>query len=130
MVLIFFLSAQTAQQSTEQSSAVVDFLNSIFSSGATNFIVRKSAHFLEFALLAFLFGFALFCNSARAVFIKAVALTSAYAATDEIHQLFVAGRSCQITDWLIDSAGAAAGAAAFIAAAFILSRLKKKRKTD
>ena len=36
-------------------------------------------------------------------------ITAAYAATDEIHQLFVSGRSGQISDVILDSAGAMAG---------------------
>ena len=41
-----------------------------------------------------------------------------YASTDEIHQLFVGGRSGRFTDVLIDTAGGFIGimAAAFIAA--------------
>jgi VanZ family protein len=40
----------------------------------------------------------------------ALAVTSAYAASDEIHQSFVAGRHGTPLDWLIDIAGAAAAA--------------------
>ena len=36
-------------------------------------------------------------------------LASLYAITDEVHQRFVPGRSCQATDWAIDTAGAALG---------------------
>ena len=32
-----------------------------------------------------------------------------YAITDEVHQRFVPGRSCQAADWAIDTAGAALG---------------------
>ena len=37
------------------------------------------------------------------------AIAAAYAATDEFHQLFVPGRSGQISDVILDSAGALAG---------------------
>ena len=36
----------------------------------------------------------------------AVAITSAYGATDELHQYFVPGRSCDVYDWVADTAGA------------------------
>ena len=36
----------------------------------------------------------------------AFALTSAYAASDELHQTFVGGRHGTPVDWLIDTAGA------------------------
>ncbi len=32
-----------------------------------------------------------------------------YAATDELHQRFVPGRSGQLSDWLLDSVGVATG---------------------
>ena len=32
-----------------------------------------------------------------------------YAVSDEVHQLFVEGRSCEVRDMLLDSAGVAAG---------------------
>ena len=44
----------------------------------------------------------------RALFLP-WAIAAAYAATDEFHQLFVPGRSGQITDVLIDSGGLLAG---------------------
>lgn len=39
----------------------------------------------------------------------ALAISAAYAATDEFHQLFVLGRACRFSDVLIDSAGAGVG---------------------
>ena len=38
-------------------------------------------------------------------------ITTAYAGTDELHQLFVPGRSGQVSDVLLDSAGALIGLA-------------------
>ena len=37
----------------------------------------------------------------------ALLAASAYGATDEFHQLFVPGRSCDVFDWLADTTGAA-----------------------
>lgn len=34
------------------------------------------------------------------------AVASAYGVTDELHQSFVAGRSCDVFDWLADTVGA------------------------
>ena len=36
-------------------------------------------------------------------------IATAYAATDELHQVFVPGRSAEFTDVLLDSLGALAG---------------------
>ncbi len=41
----------------------------------------------------------------------AVALASAYGASDEVHQLFVAGRYADPADWLVDTLGAAVAVA-------------------
>lgn len=59
--------------------------------------------------------------------LPAAALTSAYAVTDEIHQLFVEGRSCQITDWTIDTLGAVIGTTAFIIISLIINAYIKKK---
>lgn len=45
-----------------------------------------------------------------------------YAATDELHQYFVPGRSCDFTDWLADIAGLACGALII----YIIAMGKKK----
>lgn len=55
------------------------------------------------------------------------AIASLYAATDEIHQLFVPGRSGQISDVILDSAGAMAGILVLAAVRKIRSRHKDKK---
>ena len=37
----------------------------------------------------------------------AVAVASVYGVTDELHQYFVPGRSCDVRDWMADTSGAA-----------------------
>ena len=66
-------------------------------------VLRKLAHFGEYAVLGALVYRA--AGSAPA----AIVLSSAYAATDEIHQAFVAGRHGSPLDWLIDTAGVVLG---------------------
>jgi VanZ family protein len=39
----------------------------------------------------------------------AILLAAAYGATDELHQAFVPGRSCDVRDWLADAIGAILG---------------------
>ncbi|MDD6620124.1 MAG: VanZ family protein [Eubacteriales bacterium] len=128
MGVIFWLSSRTATESSEQSGVIVEFLRKIFGDNVfTDFIVRKSAHCLEFTGLSFLFNLSLYVTKNKPSFVFAVMLTSIYAATDEFHQLFVEGRSCQITDWAIDTAGAILGALGFLV---ILSIIKKPNKTS
>jgi VanZ family protein len=92
MALIFLLSAQPS-------------LNSGL--GLADHILRKVVHFGEYALLALLWWRALRTRmSDHTATLVALAITSAYAATDELHQLFVHGRHGTPVDWLIDTAGA------------------------
>ena len=76
---------------------------------------------LEVSLFAVLLGVALgvllalmyraYGQKGKRLFLLSAGTGSLYAATDEFHQLFVEGRSCQLTDWGIDTCGVIAGAA-------------------
>ncbi len=93
--------------------------------------VRKTAHAAEYAALALLSAGAYIAGGAsdhenkgkknatarnsgkrtaisRGILVPWV-ITTLYAATDELHQLFVQGRSGQVSDVILDSAGAIAG---------------------
>ena len=77
-----------------------------------SFIVRKCAHATEYAILAGLYWHALkgsLSISLRRITVIAWSLTVLYAITDEIHQIFVPGRSCELRDVCIDAAGALVG---------------------
>lgn len=74
--------------------------------------IRKTAHAGEYAVLGMLMLgtvslFRVWENRRKEI--AAWVLTVIYAATDEFHQLFVPGRSGQVSDVLLDSAGAAVG---------------------
>lgn len=128
MGVIFWLSSRTADESTKQSNAVLAWLISIFGdNGFTDFIVRKLAHCLEFTGLCVLFNLSLLQSRKKVMPVISVVLTSAYAVTDELHQLFVEGRSCQLLDWAIDTAGAVIGALGFLALYYIFSKILKSK---
>lgn len=129
MGFIFYMSAQPADESDRMSSAVIEWLESVFGAQFTSFLVRKLAHFLEFAFLSFLLNFAFyFTRKKRPAYLWATLAASLYAATDEIHQLFVPGRACQLRDWAIDSAGAVFGAVCVFAVLFIARRIQKRKQ--
>ena len=71
--------------------------------GMWDLVLRKLAHLVEYAVL----GALLFRALGREP--VAVALGSAYAVTDELHQAFVPGREASPVDWLIDAVGVVAG---------------------
>jgi VanZ family protein len=64
----------------------------------------KVAHFGIYAVLGLLLARAV----GRAAW-PAVALGWAYGASDEVHQMFVPGRSPEVADWLADAAGVLLG---------------------
>jgi VanZ family protein len=79
--------------------------------GTLDLVLRKVAHFAEYALLCALWWRPLrTLMDARRAALLALALASAYAALDEYHQTFVEGRSGSPVDWLIDTSGAALAA--------------------
>ena len=102
MAVIFVLSAQPD-------------LNSGLGSWDT--VLRKLAHMAEFGLLWWLWWRALGFGHPG----PAIAIALGYAATDELHQTFVAGRHGSPLDWAIDAAGVG------IAGALVVLRASRAR---
>ena len=123
-VVIFMFSANNADESNKQSNAVfntvIEFVNPVYDSLDTTaqaeykdtatFIIRKLAHFSEYALLGIL-AFINFSKVKKLGYrgLFAAVFSCIYASSDEIHQLFVPGRAGQVGDVLIDTSGAVAG---------------------
>ena len=122
MAVIFCFSAQSATQSQELSDLFAFLLKLPFGS----FIIRKGAHFLEFAGLATLIFNALYQSFGFLRPFISIILTSAYAASDEIHQLFVEGRACRIFDWFVDLSGAICAIAFLYLIIKLFSRIKRR----
>ncbi len=98
-----------------------------------HFVIRKLAHFSEFLLLGLVSR--LFCSVAWSerklpgTLLSSAALLfgALYAVTDEIHQLFVPGRSCELRDWLIDVCGVTVGVGIAWLAASLRRRSARKK---
>ena len=90
-------------------------------------VVRKGAHFSEYALLGFLLRLLGESHAWRARGWIAWGGGTLYAAVDELHQLFSDGRSAQATDVLIDSAGVLSGV---LAAMLILSLMRRLMEAE
>ena len=126
MAAIFYFSSQPAVQSSGQSSAVTLLLQRLLHTEAiTNHMVRKTAHFIEFAGLGFLTTYSAYVSFNKMYL--GVIIASLYAATDEIHQIFVDGRSCQLADWMLDTVGIITGALIFSAVFCIIRRIIKHK---
>ena len=137
MAFIFFQSALPADLSSEESGRVVDLIVRLFQGVAPIdretlvFIVRKGAHFTEYMILG---GFlvpavkewmAVDTTPVPVVRERITAWLAGtlYAVTDEIHQSFVPGRSCELRDMGIDSCGVLAG----VLVVSFLMRSKERR---
>lgn len=133
MGIIFYLSSNTSTESSAQSGKILTWLSEIIKARwLSDFIVRKSAHFLEFTGLSLLLCGAFTCSCGRKKMALGLVTASAYAATDEIHQIFVDGRSCQFSDWLLDSCGALTGFIFFALFFFLSEKIfisRKRRQT-
>lgn len=122
-VSIFYLSNQIADDSTKQSSTIVNIISDIIPSiknmqepDKTIFIektltpiVRKTAHFSIYALLGILTLNFMCAYKGRSFYQRGLVsflFCLFYAITDEIHQIFIEGRSCEFRDVCIDSLGA------------------------
>ena len=129
MVMIFYFSSQSAGDSDKQSSIILEIVRRIFGNNSfSNFLVRKAAHFCEFALLGMLFNFTYYFYKNSKNIILSTSLASLYAASDEIHQIFVEGRSCQFRDWAIDTGGAITGMAVFLVIYLIINKVTKHKE--
>ncbi len=129
MAVIFWFSSRTANESTSQSNVFVEWLKSLFGeSELWVFIVRKSAHCLEFTGLSLLFNCAWYFTRNKRSMLISILCTSLYAVTDEIHQIFVDGRSCEFRDWVIDTVGAVIGAIGFYVLYLIINAIIKRKK--
>ena len=125
MIVVFCFTAQNGDESGDLSSGVTHLLmtiiNQLFQLGweepklldmvaLWDYPVRKLAHMTEFGILAVLIFCAIktykIAQVTKQRYLFAWLGAVAYAVTDEIHQLFVPGRSGNFIDVCVDASGA------------------------
>lgn len=142
MAVIYFFSAQTGTMSGDTSGSITRWLVEHIYIGFNNLaadeqeaimavihtIVRKGAHFSEYAVLAVLVSNAIRVYTPKRLFkwLIPIGFSAVYALTDEIHQYFVPERACRLFDVAIDTSGAAFGTALFLLIHYILYKTKRK----
>ena len=124
MGIIFYFSAQPA----EVSQSVSDDFAFTFNLAFGSFIIRKTAHFLEFAGLSVLIFNALHSTCGKFMPFVSFIITAIYALSDEIHQIFVDGRACRFFDLIVDCSGAAA--ALIFVSLIVYIQNRKRRCSD
>ena len=137
MVIIFLFSAQHAEQSSAGSDYIVEVLlqctgndtvQSMQYMSLLTFIIRKLAHTIEYAVLGLCLSYFYhqFQMRKRTYFLSVFLTGFLYACSDELHQYFVPGRSCEFRDVLIDSNGVLLG----FLLAVVIHRIYRKKKRN
>ena len=106
MMVIYLVSAQP-----QNGGIVPDF-------GQLDFLLKKTAHLVEYAILAVFLHRGMLeqlrypekSSKLRHTWPWAIVLSILYAVTDEYHQTLVSGREGKVQDVFIDSLGATVGA--------------------
>lgn len=144
MIIIFTLSGQNSGDSSDLSrgftAKIIDIIaKEMDSVQKTDLLlnihsfIRKCAHFFIYTLL----GISSLIMMKNIFTVKpyskawtyAIILCFIYAATDEFHQLFIDGRSGEIADVLLDTAGSLFGSGIF-SALRMLFNLKRRNDDD
>ena len=138
MIIVFKFSSQPADTSQNTSLNLTKRIVNVFFNNKSSTekeqitdkldpYIRKLAHFTLYAI-----GGILIANYINTYNIKdknkiiySICIGATYACTDEFHQLFVEGRSGQLTDVLIDSLGVATGVCIFLCVITIFKKLKR-----
>ena len=137
MGIIFYFSHQPAKESTQMSEwftniveAIANILNISSSDIDLSLLVRKGAHLTEFAILGLLLLIALYFTREKLLSSSniAFAIGATYGVFDELHQLFIPGRSCQISDMLIDASGVLL--AVMLCSAYVVLRRRLSHKPN
>ena len=140
MITVFKFSSQPADTSENTSLNLTKRIVNVFFNSKSSVekeqitekldpYIRKLAHFTLYAI-----GGILIANYINTYNIKdknkiiySIGIGATYACTDEFHQLFVEGRSGQLTDVLIDSLGVATGVCIFLCVITIFNKFKDKK---
>ncbi len=146
LITIFAFSAKPASESMKQSDGIVDYLIRVFMpdydslsaerqtdiSDTLSTVVRKGAHMSEYAVLSIiLYAVLSKWNVTERRLLRAIGAWGGavlFAVTDEFHQLFVPGRSGELTDVLIDGGGALIGIVIAVGIAYILEKRRAKKE--
>jgi len=141
MIIIFVFSGQQGTESGNTSRRftiiIIEIImgknleiNDPFVEGIQLFI-RKLAHFTIYAIGGFLimnYAYEIDKTQKQKI-LYSIAFGGSYAITDEIHQFFVPGRSGNVFDVAIDTAGVLTGIFVYIVLIKIIEEMRKKHKS-
>lgn len=140
-IVIFGFSKQDGEESSGLSYKAADIILTVCDKAgmvdyndsnresmieSVQFPIRKAAHMTEYAVLAVLVMIALIVDGIKGIKLPVISavIATAFAATDEFHQVFVPGRYGCVRDVFIDAAGSVIGL--MIAYAIYINVCKRK----
>ena len=112
MLFIFIMSSFNGVMSGNQSESIAVLIYNLFDISDTekvSLIVRKCAHVSEFFILGILVINLVSKYNVKHIYFISFIICVLYSSSDEFHQLFVPGRSGQVTDIFIDLIGVVLG---------------------
>ena len=138
MITIFTFSNDSSYESTKKSNKLIITFAEMFNKKELSksekekyidrfvVIVRKGAHLSIYLILGLLFASLLkeYNISNKNMIIYGILFCFLYACSDEIHQLFVPGRSGEVLDVLIDTVGSFIGIGIY----YLIRRRKHEQK--
>ena len=126
VAFIFARSLKAADESTAESAWVLDLVRIILPSASMHF-VRKLAHFTEYFILSvLLFATMQSFGAKKLAMVLPAAGCLAAAVTDELLQTLSPGRSCQVSDMLLDTAGGACGMLICALAVYLVHKARRR----
>lgn len=145
MSIVFYFSAQQGEGSGKTSKTVSKIVINIIDIGnrytevekeelieTIEPVIRKIAHYTLYTIGGILIAnctFRFLNEEKKAILVSGI-VGIAYATSDEIHQLLVAGRSGKVQDVIIDSLGILTGIIFFLLITKILERIISNFKKD
>ncbi|NLT08689.1 MAG: VanZ family protein [Ruminococcus sp.] len=144
MITIFSFSGENSEKSSETSGKVTETVVELTVKDYKEktpqeqesikdkftFYVRKCAHFTLYMCLGFCVSM---CVGKRRIWsvssAAALFFCFLYAVSDEIHQSFIPGRSCEFRDVVIDTSGALTGTLISLVIMLIAGAVMKHRRT-
>lgn len=145
MIVIFSFSSQNCVDTNSVSRTVTKKLAGIIFSGygqldtetqtimadQLNLFVRKVAHFSLYFILGFMSALSVFLVTHKYIksFVSGALVCFVYGSLDEIHQMFVPGRTPLVRDVIIDTAGGVCGIVLCFMMISVIFNFKRIRKT-
>lgn len=141
MLLVFLFSSQDSQKSSklsgEVTKKVIEVIKNIDKTAITypekaETVIRKIAHYSIYTLggILILLHVNLYNLSRKKKILISTLIGICYAITDEVHQLFISGRSGEIRDICIDLLGVITGIIILSLIMYLINKIRTLQKQE